>query len=395
MRIGVNCFLLGPHIGGLKQYFHSLFNYLLQHDQENSFVFFYFDHNISELDELKSEHWRETSIRLQDQMEVFNYLDTFDLYFCPFGCLWPMPIPKPSVVTLVDIQEEFFPEFFTASDLRSRKYHFYGSTHMADRVITISQFSKQSIVRFHCIAAEKIDVVYLCADERTTSAAIEEKVAADFTLPERYIFYPANHWKHKNHDCLLRALQLLRDQDQLKIKAIFTGYDQPNGYPLNEKIDEYGLIDQVSNVGYLSEEQMAYLYRHAFLLCFPSHFEGFGIPLVEAMALGCPVICANTSSIPEVVGDAALLFDPNDPKQCAATIKRLWFGEDERKQLICKGYVQAQKFSNEKLAIGHLETFKHAQSDFRRSYYFWRKFIFHPSHIARCGLSRLRTSLFG
>ena len=170
----------------------------------------------------------------------------------------------------------------------------------------------------------------LCKPEEST-------VQGGFPLRQRFIFYPANHWKHKNHDCLLQALRWLRDREGLKIEAVFTGYDQPNGYPLNDKIDEYGLADQVYNAGYLSVEEMAYLYRHAFLLCFPSHFEGFGIPLVEAMSLGCPVICANTSSIPEVVGDAALLFDPNNPVECASQIKRLWINEGERQQLICPG----------------------------------------------------------
>ena len=170
MRIGVNCFLLGPHIGGLKQYFHSLFNYLLMHDWQNSYIFFYFDHNISELEQLKSNRWKWEAIHLSDQLEVSHRLEEIDLYFCPFGCLWPMPIAKPSVVTLVDIQEKYFPEFFTPSDIRTREYHFYGSTHMADRTITISQFSKDSIAHFHHISPEKIDVVYLCADESIMQA---------------------------------------------------------------------------------------------------------------------------------------------------------------------------------------------------------------------------------
>jgi glycosyltransferase involved in cell wall biosynthesis len=383
MRIGVNCFLLGPHIGGLKQYFHSLLNYLLNYDWENDYILFYFDHNINELELLRSDRWRAKAIHLNDQLEVSNHLEEFDIYFCPFGCLWPMPIAKPSVVTLVDIQEKYFPEFFTVVDLRAREYYFDGSTHMADRVITISQFSKNSIVHFHHISPKKIDVIYLCADERIIRAE-QTKPDIGLALPERFIFYPANHWKHKNHECLLQALRLLRDRHGLRIATVFTGYDQPNGYPLNDKIYEYGLADQVYNAGYLSVEQMAYLYRRAFLLCFPSHFEGFGIPLVEAMSLGCPIVCAKTSSIPEVVGDAALLFAPNDPLGCASQIRRLWINEAERQQLICRARMRARQFSSEKLAMGHLAVFGRAQKDFAWRRYFWRKFIFHPIHKARC-----------
>ena len=389
MRIGVNCFILGPSIGGLKQYFHSLFNYLLDHDLENQYIFFYFfDYNLSELEQFKSARWREGAIHLTDQMEVLHHLEKIDLYFCPFGCLWPMPIPKPSVVTLVDIQEKYYPEFFTPRDLRTREYHFDGSTHMADRVITISQFSKDSIARFHRISPTKIDVVYLSADERIIHAK-ETEIDLGFPLSKRFIFYPANRWKHKNHDCLLRALCLLRDKYGMKIEAILTGYEQSNGYPLTDKIDEYGLADQVYNVGYVSVEQMAYLYRHAFLLCFPSYFEGFGMPLVEAMSLGCPIVCANTSSIPEVVGGAALLFNPDDPLECALQIRRLWMDEDDRKRLMWKGLELSKTFSSEKLARGHLDVFRRAEKDFAWSRYVWRKFIFHPMHKARCYMNHL------
>ena len=103
MRIGVNCFLLRAHIGGLKQYFLTLFNELLQHDAENEYVFFWFAHNEEELNRLETERWKVNAILLRDQSEIAEYRHRMDLYFCPFGALYPRPLPLPTVVMLADI----------------------------------------------------------------------------------------------------------------------------------------------------------------------------------------------------------------------------------------------------------------------------------------------------
>ena len=175
MRIGVNCFPLQQNIGGLKQYFLRLFRELLTNDMENSYVFFYFKHNIEELEDLGTDKWKEDAIMLNDQNEISEYHDRIDLYFCPFGTLWPRPVPKPSVVTLVDIQEKYFPEFFTNQDLWNRELHFIPSTKAVDQVITISEFSKNSISIFHRIPNVKIHVVYLAADEFFNSNDVKYK----------------------------------------------------------------------------------------------------------------------------------------------------------------------------------------------------------------------------
>ena len=156
MRIGVNCFLLQKNIGGLRQYFLRLFRELLTKDMDNSYVFFYFKHNIEELEDLGTDKWKDGAILLNDQDEIRQHFDKIDLYFCLFGALWPRPVPKPSVVGLSDIQEKFFPEFFTSQDIWSREMHYRSSTKAADQGITVSEFSKNSIVRFHRIPRDTI-----------------------------------------------------------------------------------------------------------------------------------------------------------------------------------------------------------------------------------------------
>ena len=144
MRIGVNCFMLRPHIGGMKQYFRNLFGWLLENDRQNEYLFFYFRHNVDELRKLRSDRWRSNAILLEDQSQILDHLGKIDLFFCPFGPLWPRPIPLPTVMTLSDVQEVYYPEFFTPEELFIRADHFRGSAAMADRVITVSEFSSLS-----------------------------------------------------------------------------------------------------------------------------------------------------------------------------------------------------------------------------------------------------------
>lgn len=375
MRIGVNCFLLQPHIGGLKQYFLTLFRELLEKDTENEYIFFWYKHNAGELAELGTDRWKDRAIFLHDQRDVKLHLDKIDLYFCPFSVLSPCPLPIPTVVTLVDIQEVFYPEFFTLEDRYNRDLYFPSSTRMADRVITISEFSKQTLIQYHRLPDHKVIVAHLSACERySRSAEIARSLAK--RVPKDFIFYPANFWKHKNHDHLLQALRMLRDEKNLRLDIVFTGFEQSNGYPLRKKIRDYGLSSQAHILGYVTPEQMAHLFCNARMLIFPSLFEGFGIPLVEAMAAGCPVVAAKATSIPEVAGDAAEFFDPTSVPCIAEAIAKVWSDEALRKRMIGTGKRQALEFSSARTAEAHKLAFTQAAEAFSYKRYLWNNWIY-------------------
>jgi glycosyltransferase involved in cell wall biosynthesis len=382
MRIGVNCFMLQPHIGGLRQYFLTLFRELLERDDEHEYVFFWYRHNAAELEQLGTDRWRRHAVLLEDQRQVLAHLDRIDLYFCPLTALYPRPIPRPTVMTLVDIQEVFYPEFFTPADRYSRELHFRGSTRMSDRVITISEFSRRTLIDHHRLPPARVAVVYLCADERyARSAAVARKPAAP--LPARFVFYPANQWKHKNHDVLLRALRLLREERGRRLDLVLTGFGQGDGSPVAAMAEAHGVRDQVHALGYLTVEELAYLYRHADMLVFPSLFEGFGIPLVEAMTVGCPVVAARATSIPEVVGDAAELFDPASPAALAAAIERVADDEGWREALRTRGRRRAREFSATRMADGHRAAFREAAGAYSRRAFLWRRWVEGYRHRAR------------
>jgi len=388
MNIGVNCFILEKHIGGLRQYFHTLFKELLTTDQENTYIFFYFEHNIEEMDLIGNDRWKEGAVLLRDQREVMHHLDKIDIYFCPFGSIWPRPVPVPSVLTLVDIQEKYYPQFFTKVDLWNREYHFDASTKAADQVITISEFSKNSIVHHHHVSNGKIHVAYLAPDDLFYKNINDEEI--NLELPERFIFYPANRWLHKNHDNLLRALVILKKEYELKVDCVLTGLDCENGYPINMKIGEFDLNNQVKIIGYVDKNEVKYIYKKASMLCFASLFEGFGIPLVEAMATGCPIVCSDATSIPEVVGDAALLFDPFDPNDIAEKIHQVWTIPELQETLKCKGKEQARKFCARNLAARHLEIFSLAMQSYSKKRYMYYKYIYEPLYTFKLCIKKMQ-----
>jgi glycosyltransferase involved in cell wall biosynthesis len=383
MRIGVNCFLLREDIGGLRQYFFSLFDELLERDPTNEYIFFHFAHNEAELAALGSSRWQSAAILLDNQDQAREHLDKIDLYFCPFGALWPRPLPMPTVVTLVDIQEAFYPEFFTPIDHYNREFHFPSSTRMADRVITVSEFSKSTIVRRHGISPGKVVVAHLCPDARYYRARDVGRRPAS-SLPERgFVLYPANRWKHKNHDALLQAIRWLRDERGLKIDAVFTGHDVPNGYPLEQMASEYGVAEQIHCLGYVTVEELAYLYSRAAMLVFPSLFEGFGLPVIEAMAAGCPVAAAADTSLPEAGADAVEYFDPASPYSIGSAIEKLWRNPLLREQLADRGRRRVSHFSATQMAQAHLFAFDEATRAFSWARYAWHRWVYRYYHGAR------------
>jgi len=382
MRIGVNCFLLAPHIGGLRQYFLTLFRELLARDDEHEYVFFWYAHNEAELEQLGTDRWRRGAVRLDDQRQVREHLDRIDLYFCPLTALYPRPLPRPTVMTLVDIQEVFYPEFFSADDRYTRQLHFSGSTRMADRVITISEFSRRTILEHHRLRPERVVAVHLCADERyVRSEAVARPPATP--VPSRFLFYPANAWKHKNHDVLLRALRLLRNERHRRLDLVLSGFGQDERSTVLALAESHGVREQVHPVGYLSVEELAYLYRHADMLVFPSLFEGFGIPLVEAMTVGCPIAAANVTSLPEIGGDAAEYFDPTSPAAAAAAIERVLDDARLRDTLRARGRRRALDFSPAKVADAHLAAFEAAALAYSKHAFLWRRFVTGYLHRAR------------
>ena len=359
LRIGLNLFLLQAHVGGVAHYVQILLREWNTFFPQDVLVPFTFDPNEALLAEAP-DHIRRQQVRLRHQEEIFLHARKMDVFFCPFGALYPRPFPRPAAVTLLDIQERFFPEFFSKQELKDRLWHFDASVAAADVVITISEFSRQALVEIIGAPADKVRAIPLCPD-RLPGGEVRPPLPGGW--PERFLFYPAQDWRHKNHERLLDALALLRSRGRL-LPCVFTGGWHQEGR-VEQHIREAGLEEQVAVLGRVSREEIAWLYRHARLLLFPSLFEGFGIPVVEAMRSGLPVVCSGTTSLPEVGGDAAVYFDPEDTASMAEALSELWDDEARLAVLREAGLRREALFTEENMVRRHREALAEAVRRYR------------------------------
>jgi glycosyltransferase involved in cell wall biosynthesis len=262
------------------------------------------------------------------------------------GYIHPDLRPLRHVLVIPDIQHEYFPEFFSAEAVAERRRLFGDSIARADHLCAISEFTRQSVIERLGVAPERITTVPLAADNIFT---VTPETRDDATLrrhslrPHEYLFFPAHTWYHKNHRAALAALRILRDTHGVNLQLVCTGGPREAQADVDAQIAKDRL--PVRFLGYCDRSDLPSLYRNAAALVFPSLFEGFGMPVLEAMACGCPVVCSNTTSLPEIAGDAAVLVDPTDYDAIADGLARVLRDAALRKGLIARGLEQAQKFS--------------------------------------------------
>jgi len=292
--------------------------------------------------------------------------ERLDLWFCPFTKLEPRVTPVPSVITLYDLQHEFYPQFFSPEELADRRVFYPESCAAAGRIIAISEFTRRCALERYDVEPERVSTVWLgaatdvdWAGGRARAADVRQK----FRLPERYAFYPANTWHHKNHARLIEAMARYRGRHDDGLGLVLTGADDNGQQRLEASVTEHGLGGCVHALGFVPRADMPALYAGAACLVLPSLFEGFGIPLVEAMLAGCPIAAARATSIPEVVGDAAVLFDPLDPTDISRALETVTRDPGRAADLVRRGRARAPLFSVETMTERTLEIFERARRE--------------------------------
>ncbi|CAK8724887.1 hypothetical protein KKHLCK_15280 [Candidatus Electrothrix laxa] len=264
------------------------------------------------------------------------------------------------IVTFLDIQDFFYPEYFTDRTLRLRRLYYSFYKDRADYFFAISENTKHTMVERLGIKPEKIKVTHLAADDMLILAP-SEQIVNWIKFFGRYWIYPAKAWKHKNHDFLLKSIG--KRKGELKragIKLLLTGgFSNDDNLRLSRLVCDNNLHGIVEILGFVSDEQLQALIKGADYLVFPSLFEGFGMPILEAMTLGCPVLSSNAGSLPEVGGDAAIYFDPTREDEFVALIDSVLRGSGiDRDLIIQKGYENSKRFSWEKTYRETVEVYK-------------------------------------
>ncbi|MDY6854436.1 MAG: glycosyltransferase family 1 protein [Thermodesulfobacteriota bacterium] len=253
------------------------------------------------------------------------------------------------IVTLHCLQHEYFPEFFESPITRSASYK--KMLNRADIIITNSRYTANSIKE--CFGSEFDNKVITAAplggDPRIVIQETDhKKVIKKYNITKPYLIYPASHSKNKNHQRLLEALSILVHKDKLNISVVLTGFD--NFPRLEWDIERLNLKKHVVIIGKVSDEDLNILIKYSTCMPFVSLFEGFGLPVVEAMALGTPVVCSKVASLPEVGGSAVLYVDPLSIKDIAEKLKKIILDDSLRTELRQAGKKQAANFTWEKCA---------------------------------------------
>ncbi|HSI98341.1 MAG TPA: glycosyltransferase family 1 protein [Gaiellaceae bacterium] len=246
-----------------------------------------------------------------------------------------VPLPRteaPTVVTLHDVQHRDMPDFFGPARRSFRRIAYDRAARSAAAVIVTSEFVRTRAVELLDLVPSRVHVIPHAIDHELFRPGDEER--------ERFLLYPARPWPHKNHTRLFDAFTSLR-ATRPKLRLVLTGGGLERLDPLPDGVERWGVV---------SDERLAWLYRRAACLVFPSLYEGFGLPPLEAMASGCPVAASNAGAIPEVCGDAAVLFDPSDPEAIAAAILE---ADDRREELTGKGLTRAAQFTWDETARRH------------------------------------------
>jgi glycosyltransferase involved in cell wall biosynthesis len=276
-----------------------------------------------------------------------------DLLHNPFTSVRCSKYRTPLIVTFHDIQHHYFPEFFKAREARGRDQVYRKAADEAKTIIADSFHTKQTLEESYNIPSDKIHVVHLGVGseyQKIDDKEMLRRERSELGLVKPFLYYPAATWRHKNHDTLLRALAIIKNRGHFDGDLVLTGVATSAKDSLITKIAELGLQDSVRILGYLPYEKLPVIYNLARMMVFPSLFEGFGMPVLEAMACGCPVLCSNTTSLPEVGGNDAVYFDPTSPEAIAESITILWNDDSVLQTMRMAGQTRAGQFTWAKTA---------------------------------------------
>jgi glycosyltransferase involved in cell wall biosynthesis len=363
MRIGVNARVLDYESGGAKEYLISLLEALLGVDQGNRYVLFYT--NKSYFGSFPGAE--EVSLGVSNRL-YFDWVKLpaalrrhkIDLAFFPFSNMSPA-VGRPSVVTMHDLGY-FVRDYrmYKLADTIYMRYAIRRAAKNATRLIAVSEATRRDLTHITGAPGDKTATIHLAPDAMYAREVSPEETAAlreRHGLTRDFFLYTGNISPRKNLRALLAAFKLAAAHCDFDL--VVTGGTAWGG-AWDDWVREMGLTARVRKLGFIPRWQMPVLYKAATVFVFPTLFEGFGLPVLEAQAQGVPVLCSNTTALPEVAGDSAYLVDPGSVAAIAEGLIRLAGDPGLRAELAAKGLANARRFSWEKTARQTLDVFRQA-----------------------------------
>lgn len=259
----------------------------------------------------------------------------------------------PSIYQPWDLQHLHYPEFFSQVDRALREIYYPAFCSRASSVCVQAEWTKHDVINQYGIPEDKVVVIpwgSVFDAYKRPSIIAERAVKQKFGFPSTFFFYPAATWPHKNHKVIFHALDILKRQRGTPPQVYFTGLSTDYRSTLDKLARELGISDYVHFLGFLSAEELQTVFSSATAMIFPSKFEGFGLPILEAFHANLPVLSSNATVLPEVAGEAALYFDPDSPEELAALMNRILDSSELRRDLICKGALVLSRHSIDQTA---------------------------------------------
>lgn len=371
MRIGIDSRMLGGGRTGIGRYTLSLIRHLVKTDTENQYIIISNKEN-SELleknDNLKVLRVEYPPLSLYTLFRLHRKIkkEKIDLYHSPFF-LAPLMLSSPLIITVHDLMGLKFPDFFEGGTVVVRLFARWFiklfvplALKRAKKIIAVSETTKKELVENLNISEDKIEVIYQGVDSffrKESNPQRREKIKSDFKINKGIILYIGNTRSYKNLPRLIKAFQIFQEEVRGFQLVIGSG-DKRNMRSLNKMISHLNLKQDVIFTGPLKDEDIITLMSSAEVFVFPSLWEGFGLPPLEAMACGLPVVASRAGSLPEVLEDAAYLVNPENEEDIANGIKEVLTNNALRKHLIQKGLERVKLFFWEKTARETLGVYK-------------------------------------
>lgn len=278
-----------------------------------------------------------------------------DILYCPFSAATYKEKGIPTVSTILDIQHEYYPQFFGPQELEHRRSFYRNIVKKVEKVTCISDYTKETFCEKYGFPVERAQTIYIAIQNRFSKE--DDSILDKLNIrDQKYIVYPANFWEHKNHKLLLNAFAMyLHEKKDLKL--VLTGNPLEQSEYYDGMLKAMKIADNTVITGYVSNEELYSILKNAKGLIYPSLFEGFGIPVVEAMHLHKLIACSNLTSLPEIGCDAICYFDPKKPDEILRGITYL--SEQEiTEEIICEYDEKLQDYTTEKMVDAYIKVFE-------------------------------------
>jgi glycosyltransferase involved in cell wall biosynthesis len=292
---------------------------------------------------------RVSQLPVPGRESILKEMD-LDVLLCPFTEVAFFDSNVPVVSVVHDLQYAYYPQFFDSEDRYHRDQSFKAACRKAIRMVCDSEHGRETVLNHSDIKPDRVSVIHLQLGRGLERVVVEKqlRILAHYRIKVgRFLFYPSNFWPHKNHAMLITAFGMYRaNHPDSDLQLVCTGALAKPLESLREATDRMGLADWIVFPGYVPDEELAALYQSCLAVIFPSLYEGFGIPVLEAMAFGKPVLCSHATSLPEVAGHAALFFDPRKPKEILRAIERIETDPTLAVDLVRRGYERLKYFDD-------------------------------------------------